>query len=311
MEQEIPTTGNLKQYSLHQILTYLNKQQRRVILTIKAEKIKNSIYIEDSQVIFASTNRDEYRLGVLLMKANKITAEQRDESLELSKQTGRRQGIILVERGHITPKDLFVELKHQIKEIIFSLFLLEDGTFKFEENHSFSDLIKTKINIDSLIREGLIRKEEKTREKQSSYVQKINELCEKITKGSLSYYDVLEININASLPDIKKAYLKMAKHYHPDTNYDLPSPAIKEKLTALFTFINNAYQTLSDEAKRMEYNAILLKKKAKKTPGDKIIKAKEQFKRGETEFNKGNFWGAVDFLRFIFSILHFCRHVSL
>ena len=43
------------------------------------------------------------------------------------------------------------------------------------------------------------------------------------------YYEVLEVKRSANGAEIKKAYLKLAKKYHPDTNSSDPSAEIKFK----------------------------------------------------------------------------------
>jgi curved DNA-binding protein CbpA len=292
---KIPATGDLKHYSFRQILTYLNKEEKTGILTLENKNVKKSIYIEDGDVIFASSNYDEDRFGRMLIKAGKITPEQCDESLKLSKEVNRRQGMVLVERGYLTPKDLFHELRHQITEIIYGLFLWENGTFSFIETRPSHEFIKLKISMDSLIQEGLSRKEMRKKEEDSSFIQKVNQLYENIDR--LTYYDILEINMDVSSAEIKETYLKMVKDYHPDRHSDLHDSSIKDKLTALFTFINKAYNTLSDEAKRAKYNTSLIKKTPGEGPDKEAIKAEEQFKRGVEEFKKGNLWGASDLFR--------------
>lgn len=295
MNNRIPAAGNLKHHSLHQILTYLNKEQKTGILTVENKNVTKNIYVEDGNVVFASSNQDEDRFGMLLIKAGKITPTQRDESLKLSKETNKPIGVILIELGYLTPKDLFRELTYQVKEIILGLFLWEEGIFNFKENPPPSEFIKLKIDMESLISEGINRKEIKEREKDSVFIQKVNEFYENIE--SIGFYEALEINVNASLSEIKSAYLEMAKYYHPDRHRDSADSSIKGKLTILFDFINKAYRTLSNERKRAEYNAVFLKKKQEKVQSNETIKAEEQFKRGVKEFKQGNFWGAADFFR--------------
>lgn len=62
------------------------------------------------------------------------------------------------------------------------------------------------------------------------------------------YYEVLGVEKNASQDDIKKAYRKLAKKYHPDMN-----PGDKEA-EAKFKEASEAYGVLSDESKRKQYD---------------------------------------------------------
>jgi len=60
-------------------------------------------------------------------------------------------------------------------------------------------------------------------------------------------YDVLGVDKQASSVDIKKAYRGLSLKYHPDRNSD-------EGAKAKFQEINEAYETLGDDAKRREYD---------------------------------------------------------
>src|SRR5947207_13131592 len=62
------------------------------------------------------------------------------------------------------------------------------------------------------------------------------------------YYKSLEVEKNATGDEIKKAYRKMAVKYHPDKNPENKEPEEK------FKEASEAYEVLSDDAKRKQYD---------------------------------------------------------
>ena len=65
-----------------------------------------------------------------------------------------------------------------------------------------------------------------------------------------NYYDILEVNKNASPEIIEKAYKVLVKKYHPD----LQEPDKKAFFEQKLKDINEAYDTLSNTEKRKQYN---------------------------------------------------------
>ena len=66
--------------------------------------------------------------------------------------------------------------------------------------------------------------------------------------ASKDYYSVLGVEKNASDDEIKSAYRRLAKKYHPDLNKDNPQAAEK------FKEVNEAYEVLGDKQKRSNYD---------------------------------------------------------
>ena len=61
------------------------------------------------------------------------------------------------------------------------------------------------------------------------------------------YYSILQLEPSATIPEIKKAYRKLAQQYHPDKNQNNPYSS------AQFTEIKEAYEVLTNPAKKEYY----------------------------------------------------------
>lgn len=102
----------------------------------------------------------------------------------------------------------------------------------------------------------------------------------------IDYYKVLGIKNDASQDEIKKAYRRMAKRYHPDTNKD--DPNAKER----FQEINEANEVLSDPEKRRKYDEY----GENWRHADEFEAQRGQYRNGaQGGYNFGGFGGFGDF----------------
>ena len=98
-----------------------------------------------------------------------------------------------------------------------------------------------------------------------------------------NYYEILEVNEHASLDTIKKVFKMQIKASHPD----LYSGDEKEKMEKKVKELNEAYEVLSNEKKRAEYdNSLNLEKLEKDT--EKELTLKNTIKNLEMELQKRN-----------------------
>ena len=338
--------GLLKHFPLSDILLDLQRSEKTGLLEIRKDHIWKRIYIRNGDMIFASSNKEEDSLGETLLRAGRITFEQYDQSVELMKKTGKRQGTVLIELGVLKPMEIVWAINHQVEEIILGLFQFEDGEFEFKEEPLPSEeVITLKISAANLIYRGIkrisnatyikkncppmdtilyfssdpldlfqdIKIEEKDREilslingtrtvneilslsqldnfqtiktlyallsariieikegdtikngffgeileepeaeLDSAFVGQIEDLYNSLS--STNYYNILGITKWANPEEIKKAYYRKAKDFHPDRHLYIPSETMKNKLNDLFTYLTMAYKTLSDPKLRKEYD---------------------------------------------------------
>jgi tetratricopeptide (TPR) repeat protein len=156
--------GNIRDFSLPKILTHINRQRKTGTLLVKTITLTKKVYFSKGDAIFASSSYEDDRLGEMLIKAGNITIEQYDASVKILKETKKRLGAILVELGYITPKDLFWGVKFQVREIIYSIFILEDADYEFIEGDlPTQEVITLKMSMGNLIYEGVRRIDNLTR----------------------------------------------------------------------------------------------------------------------------------------------------
>ncbi len=302
---DIPFKGNLKDFSLTSILIELNRDRATGTLSVTTPLFTKNIYVRDGSVIFASSTFEDDRLGEMLVKAGKISLEQYDKSVEILKASGKRQGAILVDLGYITPKDLFWGVKYQVKEIIYSLFQLEEGVYEFNENAVPPDeVITLKISMNNLIYEGVGRIDNITRIRREmpdvKTVFKLNENPAGIFKGiDLSSNDrtILSLvdgkrSINQLIEESRMNSFDVMKTLYVlwSTGFIVEREMIGEAQEETVDIGEEILEAVTEEEQS-------LKKKEDEDTHASLLE--EQFKRGVEEFKNGNYWGAAELFRLV------------
>lgn len=121
---------------------------------------EKSVYLHRGEVVFAASNQRVDRLGECLLRAGAISLQQHREAQ--SAYTPRNQyGKILVERGVLTPREVWNGVKGQVEEIVRSLFSYGDGTLMLWEGEVRPDnVVRLSLPTRRLIADGLRRRDE-------------------------------------------------------------------------------------------------------------------------------------------------------
>jgi curved DNA-binding protein CbpA len=75
---------------------------------------------------------------------------------------------------------------------------------------------------------------------------------------SQSYFEILQVSRSASAADIKRAFYRESRIYHPDRFFHLPDALAKTDINTIYKRITEAYYVLRDDGKRKKYLADLL-----------------------------------------------------
>ena len=149
--------GRLADVSLPEILIYLKVSEKTGVLSVLQTSVRKGLYFVEGNVVFASSSLTEDRLGEVLLRGGKISA---DHYLMLSQQIrgGQRLGKALVESGVLAPGDLWWGIEQQIREIVWGLFTWEEGSFQFEESdRPRREKITVNLEVERLIVDGIRR----------------------------------------------------------------------------------------------------------------------------------------------------------
>jgi len=182
--------------------------------------------------------------------------------------------------------------------VLLALRMVETGELKTKEEREF---------VHEVVREAIHPKDAKSAEAKTSRIISKEEL--KIAYKNLdwqNHYEILGVGRTATEVEVKKAYFTMAKLYHPDRHFKSEMNDMKETLEALFSSIHNAYEVLSDQNERDQYDRRLLERESTKVSTEEQEKARTadskanavvQYQEGMNRLKSGDFWGAEEAFR--------------
>jgi Domain of unknown function (DUF4388) len=119
-----------------------------------------TVWLHRGEVVFAASNQMVDRLGECLLRAGVLSLEQLREA-ERCFAPPARFGKVLVERGFLTPRELWNGVKYQVEEIVRSLLLYRAGRVVFFEGDFQPDnVVRLALPTRRLVAEGVQRGEE-------------------------------------------------------------------------------------------------------------------------------------------------------
>ncbi|HEX9163354.1 MAG TPA: DUF4388 domain-containing protein [Thermoanaerobaculia bacterium] len=149
---------DLAQTPLPEILATVHRYKAPGTIECRRGNELKEIYLDQGQIIFATSNQIRDSLGDKLLRDGKITQEQYDESVRRLVSTRKRQGTILTEMNVIAAGDLFAALREQILEIVWSVFAWDAGTVAFTPGrHKQQEFVKIDIPIPQAVLQGARR----------------------------------------------------------------------------------------------------------------------------------------------------------
>jgi len=154
--------GSLREAALPDVIQLLFLGRRTGCLAVADRQNHASVYFEDGWVIHATIVNRRDRLGDMLVKSGRISAQLLDQAIQRQGLApGRRVGAILVELGAITPEELAQAVRRQVEEAVYALFTWTGGSFSFEPGMAPEpEVDRVRISPEALLLEGARRVDE-------------------------------------------------------------------------------------------------------------------------------------------------------
>ena len=154
--------GSLKEASLPDVIQLLFLGRRTGCLALADRHNFGTIYLDEGQITFATIVNRRDRLGDLLIRKGRITAEQLEKAIAAQEDDREHKlGEILVGLGTLTRAELEDYMRLQIEEAVYYLFTWTSGTFNFEAGvKPESEDFLVSISPEALLLEGARRVDE-------------------------------------------------------------------------------------------------------------------------------------------------------
>lgn len=154
---ETKSSGSLSETPFPLLLVDLFTQRATGCLEVGELAHTKRVYLEGGRVVFAASTSRNDRLGEMLLRRGILRLPDYSRAASAI-VPGKRFGTLLVEMGILSPHQLVVAVKDQVKEIVFSLFPVTAADWSLSgEGGARDEIIKLNINTPELIKQGIAR----------------------------------------------------------------------------------------------------------------------------------------------------------
>jgi hypothetical protein len=152
--------ADLATFTPQEVFAWLERTGKSGLVHFSHGEHEKSVWLHRGEVVFAASNQRVDRLGECLLRAGVLNLDQLREA-ERCFTPPARFGKVLVERGFLTPRELWNGVKYQVEEIVRSLLLYRAGRVTFTEGEVQPDnVVRLALPTRRLVAEGVQRGEE-------------------------------------------------------------------------------------------------------------------------------------------------------
>ena len=125
-------TGNLEETFLTDMFALILQHNVPGVLEVSNDENNKQIYVSGGNVVHASSSERSDRLGAHLYRSGMLTREQLIETMRERDTSDKRHGQLIIERGLLSPKELYEAVRGQMESIVWSVFRWQKGQVIFK-----------------------------------------------------------------------------------------------------------------------------------------------------------------------------------
>jgi len=159
-DRDLVLQADVRAFPMADVLRILHDAGKSGYLLFGSGEVEKAVYLNRGEVVFAASNQGVDRLGECLLRSGAIDLDQLCDAEQAFSPPGRF-GRVLVERGHLSPRELWNGVKFQVEEIVRSLFAHTEGWVHLWEGEVQPDnVVRLALPTRRLVTEGLQRRDE-------------------------------------------------------------------------------------------------------------------------------------------------------
>lgn len=158
VEHSFQYRGDLSQTALPEILYTIHRFQVPGVIEATRDGAMKRVYIKEGNVVHASSSDREDSLGNYLLRSGALTPEVFEATMREREQLQKRYGVLLIERGILSPSEIYRAIRQQIEAIVWSLFYWQDGAVIFSiGDFREPDSVRIQLPMRQVILQGIKR----------------------------------------------------------------------------------------------------------------------------------------------------------
>jgi hypothetical protein len=148
--------GNLRDFTITQILNLINLARKTGTLVIEAPGETAQVAFRDGKLAYARIGEEDNRLASILHKMHKINTGQFKAIQQRSNQISDKElGLLLINAGYVSREDILTNLQQFFTDLVHRLFTWVEGSFHFDNDLlPPDDRINVRVDLENLIIEG-------------------------------------------------------------------------------------------------------------------------------------------------------------